>query len=309
MTTLRVDKRALFESLGYEPHAAQWEVHRSTAQIRVLCTGARFGKTTAAAFEAVAALLAPSAYTRGWIAAPTYALTEHVFGEVLDVFESLLSHRIKSYVPRTRTLTVFNLTGGTSVLEAKSCDRPTSLLGAGLDFLVVDEAAQLDRRVWDEALSARLLDKRGWALLISTPRGCNWFRSMVKRGERGVPGYESWCFPSSANPHLDPTMIEAQRGLLSPDTFAEQYEAAFVGELLEPCFVCGGPSSRVSGLVIVKHGRELPRCVECGMETDTDGKTIVALQANGVRRLKRIWFPDDGGVDPFVREVADVSAA
>ena len=46
---LRLRKRELFRSLGYEPHAGQVEVHRSEAQYRVLACGARWGKSTCAA--------------------------------------------------------------------------------------------------------------------------------------------------------------------------------------------------------------------------------------------------------------------
>ena len=42
---VRLNKPALFQQLGYEPHAGQLAVHRSKAKRRVLACGVRWGKT------------------------------------------------------------------------------------------------------------------------------------------------------------------------------------------------------------------------------------------------------------------------
>jgi len=52
-----------------------------------------------------------------------------------------------------------------------SADRPDGLLGEAIHFLIVDEAAAVRDNVWDEYLAPRLIDRDGWALLVSTPHG------------------------------------------------------------------------------------------------------------------------------------------
>lgn len=298
--TTKVKKSALFEALGYAPHPGQAQVHESTASRRVLACGVRWGKSTCAAMECVAALLEPRRTALGWIVAPTYELTERVYLHVVQVFEQHLPHRVSEHAVRDRSIEIRNLGGGLSRLQAKSADNPTSLLGEGLDFLVVDEAARIDRGVWDNHLSQRLLDRRGWALLISTPRGPNWFRQMVRRAERGEPNFQAWVSPSWENPMLDRSLIEEERRLLPKDAFEQEYEAAFVGAQNEICFVCGGPDPAVPGVVLVKSGRELPRCQNCNEWTDLAGHSIVSRNPDGRPRLKRIILPDDGEPDPFV---------
>ncbi|MCC7170123.1 MAG: hypothetical protein IT459_06725 [Planctomycetes bacterium] len=298
--TTKVNKSALFELVGYTPHAGQWEVHNSTASRRIVACGVRWGKSTCAAMECVAALLDPAHARLGWVVAPTYDLTQRVHLAVLQVFRTSLKHRLKEYAERDRMIVVRNLGGGLSRLQARSADNPTSLLGEGLDFLIVDEAARLDRGVWDGHLSQRLLDRRGWALLISTPRGPNWFGQMVRRAERGEPNFRAWVSPSWENPMLDRSLIEEERRLLPKDAFEQEYEAAFVGAQNEVCFVCGGPDPAVPGVVLVKSGRELPRCRNCNEWTDLAGHSIVSRNPNGRPRLKRIILPDDGEPDPFV---------
>ena len=157
-----INKVALFRDLGYAPHAGQVEVHRSTAERRVVACGVRWGKTLGAAMEAIAATLAPAEYGIGWIVAPTYDLADKVYREVVRLAADKLKHRVVAIREGERRLLLRNLGGGISEVRAKSADNPTSLLGEGLDWLVVDEAARLHPRIWQGHLSQRLLDKRGF---------------------------------------------------------------------------------------------------------------------------------------------------
>ena len=74
-----------------------------------------------------------------------------------------------------KRLILRNMAGGLSEIRGKSADNPVSLLGEGLDWVIVDEAARLKPSIWEGHLSQRLIDKHGWALLISTPGGKGYF--------------------------------------------------------------------------------------------------------------------------------------
>ena len=73
------------------------------------------------------------------------------------------------------------------MVEGRSADNPNSLLGEGLDWLIVDEAARLREELWEQHLSQRLVDRDGWALLISTPRGPGWFYRLYRLGQESDP--------------------------------------------------------------------------------------------------------------------------
>ena len=282
MKTTRLSKPALFEAIGYQPHAGQLLVHRSSAQRRVLACGVRWGKSTCATAEVVAALLAPRREALGWVVAPTYDLSHLIYDRVCRIFERRFPHRIKTLSQRQQSLTVVNLAGGRSVLEAKSADNPASLLGEALDFVVVDEAAQLKAGVWNEHLSQRLVDRRGWALLLSTPNGRNWFSKLHRRGQRQRDAdFESWNRPSWENPALDRVLIEAERARLGEESFLSQYGAEFVGEDTDACERCGGPSPGVACFQLVREPQPLSRCEECGLAVKADGTTVVRRLAHG----------------------------
>lgn len=274
---LRLDKDALFSQLGYVPHAGQALVHASRAKRRVVACGTRFGKSVLATYEAVAFLLAPSDGALGWLVAPTYELTRRVYERVINVLYERMPHRVLTLDERQHVIRVANLGGGVSELRARSADKPAGLLGEALDFLIVDEADKVRDDVWDGYIAARLVDRDGTALLISTPSTVNaWFFKQFRRGKKD-PDYQSFAMPTTSNPHISPDLVEAERARLDPDEFRCQYLGEFLGIDTTPCTTCGGPD-RYARASISLTVPELPRyCADCGLIVHEDGTTAVAV--------------------------------
>ncbi|MGH9363378.1 MAG: hypothetical protein ACRD2T_15830, partial [Thermoanaerobaculia bacterium] len=151
-----------------------------------------------------------------------------MFRELVRTVTRYLAKNLVALRESEKLLALRNLAGGLSEIRAKSADSPVSLLGEGLDWLVVDEAARLRPTIWDSHLSQRLIDKRGWALLISTPHGKGWFYDLWRRGQGGEDReFESWNQPSWANPYLPGDLIEGQRHRIPERVFRQEYEAQF----------------------------------------------------------------------------------
>ncbi|MCB9508503.1 MAG: hypothetical protein H6697_12675 [Myxococcales bacterium] len=224
----RLNKELLFEDLGYEPHEGQRKIHASRAPRRVVACGVRWGKTLCAAMEGIAAALEPRERSIGWVVAPTYDLADKVFREILEIVGRKLRHRIVALREGDRRLILRNMLGGLSEVRAKSADNPVSLLGEGLDYVIVDEAARLKPAIWQGHLSQRLLDKRGWALLISTPKGKGWLYELFRRGLGDDESFASWNSPSWENPYLDRALIDEERTRLPERVFAQEYGAQFL---------------------------------------------------------------------------------
>lgn len=272
--TARISKAALFRVIDYKPHPGQVLVHRSPAKRRVVACGARWGKTTAAVGEAAAAVLRPAEGSLGWIVGPSFDHADRIFTRTVEAIQRFSPQRIRSMDQRKRHVVVVNLAGGLSEMHAKSADQPTSLLGEGIDWLIVDEAARLSEEVWTGHLSQRLIDRDGWSLLLSTPKGCNWFCPEYRRGQRGRnPGCESWKSPSWENPHLKVEVVEAERGRLAREVFNQEYAAGFSCERKHPCLLCGYDPS--PGTIWMGEDDDVvipwPRCVGCGNPIHLDG--------------------------------------
>ena len=119
---------------------------------------------------------------------------------------------------------------GGGLVQVRSADDPQKLRGAGLDFVVVDEARFVRnlRDVWEQALRPSLSDRLGGAMFISTPKGINddfhWLWTEAHTRE----GWEAFQFPTSANPYIDAGEIEAARQDLGGLVFSQEYLAEFV---------------------------------------------------------------------------------
>ncbi len=224
----RLDKRALFELLHYEPHPGQLAIHNSRAPRRVVACGVRWGKTMCAAMEVTAAAMQPAEHSVIWCIGPTYDLAERVFSKVALTVAAHLPHRIVKLSEHDQRLILRNMGGGLSEVRGKSAENPVSLLGEGLDCVVMDECSRTHPRVWLSHVSQRLVDKKGSALLISTPKGRGWFYDEWRRGQGSDPHCRSWNQPSWTNPLLDAEHIEAQRGQLPDRVFRQEYGAEFI---------------------------------------------------------------------------------
>jgi predicted phage terminase large subunit-like protein len=114
-------------------------------------------------------------------------------------------------------------TGGTVTI--RSADAPVSLLGDGLDGLVIDEAAFVDENTWN-LLRPALADKQGWAWFISTPRGYNWFYDLYQAAETRA-NWSAWQGPTTTAT-VTQTELDELREELHPNEYREQIDAEFV---------------------------------------------------------------------------------
>ena len=219
-------KERLFNGIKYNPHPKQELIHKSKARFRTLCSGRRFGKSTLASTEAVLAIM--KADTRVWIVAPNYELTKKVFREVIIIMNKYLS---KWILKQSESMSYMKLING-SELVGKSADNPVSLLGEGLDLLIIDEAASIKREVWEEYLRPTLADRQGSALFISTPKGKNWFYEEYVRGQdREIKEMHSWNFLTSDNPYIPKVEIVHAKKNLPERVFLQEFQGVFIEDI------------------------------------------------------------------------------
>jgi phage FluMu gp28-like protein len=154
-----------------------------------------------------------------WWVAPTYQQAKIAF----NILDKALKHIAK--VNRSELkIEIFN----EITFEFKSAERPDNLRGFGLEYLVMDEAAHIDERVWHDVLRPALADKQGKLLAISTPNGQNWFYQLWLRGQNKEGNYASWQMPTMMNPYIKPEEIEELRRSLPERVFKQEIEAQFI---------------------------------------------------------------------------------
>ena len=217
------NKNKYFKKVGYTPEQVQQEVHDSGARMRVNVQGRRSGKSYSSAKEAEVEFIKPN--TRTWVVAPTYDLGDKIAREIdATLFKKVGFPCSSRQYDRGRLRYAKGING--SELWIKTADAPDSLLGEGLDLLIVDEAATIPKLIWEQYLRPTLSDRLGRALFPTTPRGYNWIYDLYKLGQSDNPGWDSWQHPSWMSQYFKDD-IEALKAELTDATFRQEYGAEF----------------------------------------------------------------------------------
>lgn len=115
-----------------------------------------------------------------------------------------------------------------ATISLKGADRPETMRGVSLKFLVMDEYADMKPDVWEQILRPALADQKGQAMFIGTPMGRNHFYELYKYAELGDdPTYKGWHFTSYDNPLLDPDEIDMAKKSMSSYAFRQEFMASF----------------------------------------------------------------------------------
>jgi len=214
--------------MEYLPHFGQKKLHfptKKTARFFVMVCGRRFGKTTASAMEATYYASQPN--KRIWLVGLSYDKADLMFREIWQLMVIGHSNDIVRASEKDRFI---KFKWGTTV-EAKSADNPDSLVGEGLDLLIIDEAAKVKRKIWDMYLSPTLSDRKGKGIFITTPEGFNWIYDLFLLGKKDelweshqAPSWDNhFAFPSGKS---DQFLLERKRNM-SKEVYDQEYGAKF----------------------------------------------------------------------------------
>ena len=269
-------------TIDAEPHAGQLEVHNSDARFKVLSAGRRWGKTRLGVNEC---LDAASKGGRAWWVSPSYKTSEVGWRPLRQIARKIPNAEVR-LVDRMVTLP------GGGFVAVRSADNPDSLRGEGLDFVVMDECAFMQKEAWTEAIRPALSDRLGKALFISTPKGRNWFWEVYQRGIRGEEGWQSWTFPTVSNPYIEASEVEAAKRDLPEIIYRQEYLAEFIES-------DGGVFRRVQEAAILEPqepqaGRQYIAGVDVASSVDYTVVTVMDVETRSMvymDRFNRVDYP------------------
>ena len=199
----------------------QTKIFDDTSRFRVVVAGRRFGKTFLSTAELLnRALIAKDQNV--WYVAPTYKAAKEI------AWEMLISQIPPEYIAKTNetALTLSLLNGST--ISLKGAEKPDNLRGRSLDFVVLDEFADMRPQAWYEVLRPSLSDRIGSAVFIGTPKGRNHFYDLYGKGVDGDDGWRSYQYTTIQGGNVAPSEIESAKADLDQRTFQQEYEAQFV---------------------------------------------------------------------------------
>ena len=226
--SLQEYKQKWFDYMGYNPHYGQKKLHfpdKETARFFVMVCGRRFGKTTSSAMEATYYASQPN--KRIWLVGLSYDKADLMFREV---WQRMVVGHSNDIIRASEKERIIKFKWNTTV-EAKSADNPDSLVGEGLDLLIIDEAAKVKRKIWDMYLSPTLSDRKGKAIFITTPEGFNWIYDLYLLGKddelwesHQAPSWDNhFAFPLGKS---DQFLLERKRNM-AKEVYEQEYGAKF----------------------------------------------------------------------------------
>lgn len=214
-------------------HRGQKRVLMDQHRFKVVVAGRRWGKT-----QVCKVALIKNACLRAkqkvWYVAPTYSMARGI------LWEDLKSAIPRAYIAKNginETRMTIRLING-SVIELKGADKPDSLRGVGIHFLVMDECQDIKEETWSKVLRPTLATTGGRVMFIGTPKAFNWLHAIYVLGQRGdvytdergkpvVNQWKSWQFATKTSPFIPPAEIRAAERDLDPKSFRQEFEASF----------------------------------------------------------------------------------
>lgn len=198
----------------------QTEVFNDLTRFKIVAAGRRCGKSRLAAWKMIIKALAIPNVEIFYVA-PTQGQARDI---MWDVLIELAHPVIKTTHVNNMQITLIN----GAKISLKGGDRPETMRGVSLKYLVIDEYADVKPEVWEQILRPALADLKGEAMFIGTPMGRNHFYELFKYAEISEdPDWKGWHFTSYDNPTLDPNEIKAAERSMSTYSFRQEFLASF----------------------------------------------------------------------------------
>jgi len=198
----------------------QQEVWNDPTRFKVVAAGRRTGKSRLAAYLLVVnGLQAEKGHV--FYVAPTQGQARDIMWNLLlDVGKDV----IKNSHVNNMQITLIN----DVIISLKGADRPETMRGVSLAYLVMDEYADMKPDVWELILRPALADYSAPALFIGTPMGRNHFYDLYRNAEIGDdPDFSAWHYTSYDNNLIDKTEIDRAKKSMSSYAFRQEFMASF----------------------------------------------------------------------------------
>lgn len=199
----------------------QTTVYEDTSRFKVVAAGRRTGKSYLSAVSLVANAL-NGKDGKVFYVAPTQGMARDI---MWDVIMDMAGEIVEGSNVNNLTITLAD----NNTIYLKGADRPDTLRGVSLKYLVLDELAFMKADVWTAILRPALSDKKGHALFIGTPEGRNHFYDMYE-GAQHWDDWNSWTYSSYDNPYMDKAEIDHAKATLPGWAFRQEYMASFTAQ-------------------------------------------------------------------------------
>lgn len=204
----------------------QYQIMSSPKRFKIVNAGRRFGKSFLSGYlMLIKALSKPNAII--WYIAPTLPMARKIMWDGW-----LEEHVPKQYIEKSNSqMMTIKFKNGSRIycLSATDID---SLRGTGIDLMIIDEAAMIENNEFWQTIRPNLADghRDGECLIISTPKGYNWFYDLFMKAKSDPALRDLWDtfqFTTIDGGNVPLEEIELSKKEMTAKMFQQEYYASF----------------------------------------------------------------------------------
>ena len=206
--------------IDYDPRTHFIPFHQRDQRWSCLVVHRRGGKTVACVNDLGArAIYTPKSDARYAYLAPFYRQAKDGAWVYLKTYLKPVIKRI-----RESELRVELMNG--SWITLYGADNPDALRGIYLDGVVLDEFGDCRPSLWGQVILPTLVDRKGWAVFIGTPKGKNHFYHIYRRSQ-SEEGWYNLTLKSSDSGLIDKVELDEMKAQMTEDEYEQEMECSF----------------------------------------------------------------------------------
>lgn len=200
----------------------QREIFLNNSRFKVIAAGRRFGKSYLSTF-----IILTKAFQKPnqniFFVAPTFQQARQILWEII---KGKVRNNLAKKINESRL--EIELINGTRIF-LKGGDRADTMRGVSLDGVVIDEFATVreNKEVWQEVIRPALSDKQGWGVLISSPKGRDYFYDLYNEAKTNDE-WSSWQYTTLDGGYVAEKEIQQALNDMDERSFNQEYLADFV---------------------------------------------------------------------------------
>ncbi len=200
----------------------QKTVANDPARFVVICAGRRVGKTTLGIRQLFYNARNPDQNV--WAVLPSYRQARNVWWDAVKnkAIELNWAKKINE-----ADLSIILKNG--SKISLKGADNREALRGSKLNYIFLDEVANIEKEAYTEVLRPTLSDTGGRAMFAGTPKGIsNWLYDIYQKGQDPTePNWSSHQFTTLQGGFVPEEEIQQAKQELDHKVFSQEYEGTF----------------------------------------------------------------------------------
>ena len=207
--------------IDYKPRPQALEFHNRSERFAVLVAHRRFGKTVAAVNDLIRAALLINlpnvrvAYIAPYLSQSKAVAWDYALEYTKDIPHIKVNHsELRIDFPNGARFRLFG------------ADNYNAMRGLYFDAVVLDEMADFPASAWPTVIRPAIVDRKGCATIIGTPKGKNEFWEMYDYAKNHP---EWWCrmFKASETDILDEDELEEAKRTMGEDRYEQEFECSF----------------------------------------------------------------------------------